>query len=100
MALTRLGVNNISNSTIANVTALPSGVGGKVLQVVTSVPTSAFSTTSTSLVDTGYSVTITPTATTSKMIIEFSGNWGKEGSTGRNQLQVQTNSSGMESIKK
>jgi len=34
MAITRLGVNNISNSTLANVTSLPAGVGGKVLQVV------------------------------------------------------------------
>ena len=28
MAITRLGVNNISNSTIANITALPAGVSG------------------------------------------------------------------------
>ena len=35
MALTRLGVNNISNSTIANVTALPAAIPtGKILQIV------------------------------------------------------------------
>ena len=67
---------------------------GKVLQVVTFVPTSIFSTTSTSLVDTSYSITITPTATNSKMIVEFSGNWGKQGVAGRNQIEIQTNSSG------
>ena len=109
MALTRLGLNQSVNLA-SNVTGtLPAANGGtgatsftaaKVLQVVTSVPTSSFSTTSTSLVDTGYSVSITPTATNSKMIIEFSGNWGKEGSTGRNQLSIRTNSSGSDAAVK
>tara|TARA_R110002020_G_scaffold444034_1_gene655389 strand:- start:308 stop:841 length:534 start_codon:yes stop_codon:yes gene_type:complete len=103
MAITRIGLNQSINLA-SNVTGtLPTANGGtgatsftaaKVLQVVTSVPTSSFSTTSTSLVDTPYSITITPTATNSKMIVEFSGNWGKGDATGRNQLQVQTNSSG------
>ena len=105
MALTRLiGANaisgtlpaaNINNTSISSVTSLPAAIStGKVLQVVTSVPTSSFSTSSTSLVDTSYSITITPTATTSKMIVEFSGNWGKDNASGRSQIQVQTNSSG------
>ena len=84
-----------NNNTISAITALPAAIPtGVVLQVVTSVPTSSFSTTSTSLVDTGYSVTITPTATNSKMIVEFSGNWGNDSSAGRNQLSIRTNSSG------
>ena len=105
MAITRLGganaitgtipQGNIANASLGAVTALPAAIPtGKVLQVVTSTPTAIFSTTSTSLVDTGYSVTITPTATNSKMIVEFSGNWGKQGGNGRNQIQIQTNSSG------
>jgi hypothetical protein len=89
-----MAIITLNNNSLSSVTALPAGVGGKVLQVVTSVPTSTFSTTSTSLVDTGYSITITPTATNSKMIVEFSGNWGKEGGAGRNQIQIETNSSG------
>ena len=90
-----------NNNTISAITALPAAIPtGVVLQVVTSVPTSAFSTTSTSLVDTGYSVTITPTATNSKMIVEFSGNWGKESSAGRNQLSIRTNSSGSDAAVK
>jgi len=84
-----------NNNTISAITALPAAITtGVVLQVVTSVPTSSFSTTSTSLVDTGYSVTITPTATNSKMIVEFSGNWGKDSGAGRNLLSIRTNSSG------
>ena len=89
-----MAIITLNNNSLSGVTALPAGVGGKVLQVVTSTPTAVFSTSSTSLVDTGYSVTITPTATNSKMIVEFSGNWGKEGGVGRSQIEIQTNSSG------
>ena len=77
MALTRLGVNNISNSTIANVTALPSGMisapgltTGKVLQVVTGNQiTSGVNTTSGSYVDSGLYVNITPSSTSSKILV-------------------------------
>jgi hypothetical protein len=90
-----MAIITLNNNSLSSVTALPAGIStGKVLQVATFVPTSIFSTTSTSLVDTGYSVTITPTATNSKMIVEFSGNWGKEGGVGRSQIEIQTNSSG------
>jgi hypothetical protein len=88
-----MAIITLNNNSLSSVTALPAGVGGKVLQVVTSVPTSSFLTTSTTLVDTNYSITITPTATNSKMIVEFSGNFASD-PQGRNQIQVQTNSSG------
>ena len=49
---------------------LPAGVGGKILQVVSTTKTDTFSTTSTSYVDiTGLSVSITPTSTSSKIFI-------------------------------
>jgi hypothetical protein len=48
--------------------------GGKVLQVVQGDLTSTFSTSSGSLVDTGLSVTITPSASNSKVLILASGN--------------------------
>jgi len=48
--------------------ATPSG-GGKVLQVVQGTLTSNFSTSSASYVDTGLSVTITPTSATSKIMV-------------------------------
>ena len=89
-----MAIITLNNNSLSSVTALPAGVGGKVLQVVTSTPTDIFSTTSTSLVDTPYSITITPTATNSKMIVEFSGNWGKDSISGRTQMTVLGNSAG------
>ena len=55
-----------------NTITLPSGVGGKVLQVVQTVKTDTFTTTSTSFVDvTGLSATITPSSTSSKILILY-----------------------------
>jgi len=65
MALTRLGTNAI--------TALPAGVGGKVLQVVSATKTDTFTATgfsSWNYVDvTGLSVSITPSSTSNKILI-------------------------------
>ena len=88
MALTK-----INNNSLSAITGLPAGVGGKVLQVVTAVPTSNQSTTSTSYADTNYTVTISPTATNSTIIVTASGNWGMEGDA-RGLLQFLSNSSG------
>ena len=68
MALTRLGTNAI--------TALPSGVGGKVLQVVTATDTTTRATSSTSFVTASntMSVSITPSSTSNKIFITASGN--------------------------
>ena len=51
---------------------LASGVGGKILQVVHQNLTTQMSTTSTSYVDTGLTASITPSATTSKVLIILS----------------------------
>lgn len=52
---------------------LASGVGGKILQVVSTTKTDTFTSTSTSFVDiTGLSVAITPSATSSKILIMYS----------------------------
>jgi hypothetical protein len=68
--------------------ATPSG-GGKVLQVVTTNKTDTFTTTSTSLVDiTGLSVTITPTLSTSKILVMLSVNYSLEHSNGQQYLQL------------
>ncbi len=75
MAITRLGVNNISNSTLANVTSLPAGVGGKVLQVVQGITTTEVSHLSNGAqVDTGLTASITPSATSSKILVLISQN--------------------------
>jgi len=61
-----------NNNTISAITALPAGVGGKVLQVVTGTLTSETTTTSTSYVDTGLDVLITPSSSSSKIFITSS----------------------------
>ena len=63
MALTK-----INNNTLSAITGLPAGVGGKVLQVQQQVITASTSTSSTSFVDTGFSIAITPTSTSSKIL--------------------------------
>jgi hypothetical protein len=65
MALITLGANAI--------TALPSGVGGKVLQVVTATTTTNTSTTSTSFVTTALSASITPSSDSNKILIQILG---------------------------
>jgi len=62
---------NINNASLNNVTGLPAGVGGKVLQVVTATDSTARSTTSTSFVTSSntLSLNITPSATSSKIYL-------------------------------
>ena len=84
MAITRLGPNNSTNISGINLTSqvtgtLPTGNGGtgatsfapgKVLQVVNNTQTSRFTTSSTSFVAaTGYTIAITPSATSSKVFV-------------------------------
>jgi len=70
MALTRLGTNAITSVPSSAITALPAGLGGKVLQVVSATKTSDQSTNSTSYVDvTGLTLTITPSSTSNKILI-------------------------------
>ena len=72
MALTRLGTNAITSVPSSAITALPAGVGGKVLQVVQSSLTSqSTSTTSTTFTSTGLNVNITPSSTSSKILIRY-----------------------------
>ena len=78
MAITRLGganaisgtlpAANINDTSIGNITALPAGVGGKVLQVVQGLNATNTGTTSTTYSD-NISVNITPSSTSSKIFI-------------------------------
>jgi len=79
MALIRL-----NNQSISSVTALPSGVGGKVLQVVSvNGRNSDFITSSTSLVEVPDSgITITPTSTSSRVMVTWQLSTHIQGSTG------------------
>ena len=60
-----------NNNTLSSITALPAGVGGKVLQVVQTEKTDTFSsTTFNSWTDiTGMSVSITPSSTSNKIYL-------------------------------
>ncbi len=64
-----------NNNTISAITALPTGVGGKVLQVVTATKTNETSTTANSMVSLGLSQSITPSATGSKILINMNINF-------------------------
>ena len=61
----------INNTSIGSITALPSGVGGKILQIVTANHSGQASTTSTSFVDlsSNTNISITPSATSSKIYV-------------------------------
>ncbi len=68
-----MSIITLNNNSLSSVTALPAGVGGKVLQVVSTQYASDIATTSTSLVATGYTATLTPSATSSKILILVNG---------------------------
>jgi len=65
-----MSITKLNNLSVSALTALPSGVGGKVLQVVSAVKTADQSTTSTSPVDvTNLSVNITPSSASNKVLV-------------------------------
>ena len=66
-----MSITKLNNLSVSALTALPSGVGGKVLQVITATDSTARTTTSSSLV-TGsntLSVSITPSSVSSKIFV-------------------------------
>jgi hypothetical protein len=66
-----MSITKLNNLSVSALTALPSGVGGKVLQAVSTTKTDTFSVAgTTSLVDvTGLSVSITPSSASNKILI-------------------------------
>ena len=74
--LTNLSASNLTSGTIptARITALPAGIGGKVLQVQNMTSTNEVHTTSSSFVTAVLTDTITPSATSSKILIIATGN--------------------------
>ena len=68
-----MSITKLNNLSISAVTALPSGVGGKVLQVVSTTKTDTFTTSSASMTDvTGLSVSITPSSASNKILVLLS----------------------------
>jgi len=58
-----------NNNTLSSITALPTGLGGKVLQVVTATTGTNTNTNSTSYVASSITANITPSATSSKIYV-------------------------------
>jgi hypothetical protein len=78
-SLTALNASNISTGTLA-AARLPAG---SVLQVVSTTKTDTFSTASTTFIDlTGFSVSITPTSTTSKIFVLVATNYSPSSTSG------------------
>ena len=71
-----MSITKLNNLSISAVTALPSGVGGKVLQVVSASKTDRQTTTSTNTFTdiSGLSVSITPSSASNKILILFTVN--------------------------
>lgn len=71
-----MSITKLNNLSISAVTALPSGVGGKVLQVITATDSTVRNTSSTSFVTASntLSVSITPSSASNKIYISISGN--------------------------
>jgi hypothetical protein len=69
------------------------GVTGGILQVVSTTKTDTFTTTSTSFVDiTGFSVSISPSSTTSKILVIFNVSVGADGGTNAPTAQIMRDS--------
>jgi len=63
-----MAIITLNNNSLTNITSLPTGVGGKVLQVVQSITNTNISTTSTTYQDV-LTANITPSSTSSKILI-------------------------------
>jgi hypothetical protein len=78
-----------NNNTLSSITALPAAIStGRVLQVVSTSAANDLGTTSTSYVDIHLSLNITPSATSSKIFLVYTGNNETNG-TGGNKLSLQ-----------
>jgi len=64
-----MAIITLNNNSLSSVTALPAGVGGKVLQVVTGVTYTQTSMASATYTDTTLTASITPSATSNKILI-------------------------------
>ena len=64
-----MSITKLNNLSVSAVTALPSGVGGKVLQVVNATTTTSVSSTSNTFVDTNLTASITPSSASNKILV-------------------------------
>ena len=91
-----MSITKLNNLSISAITALPSGVGGKVLQVVSTNKTDTFSSSSTTLTDiTGLSASITPSSASNKILVIVSLNIGGDDSGLRLMTKLLRSSTGI-----
>jgi hypothetical protein len=64
-----MAIITLNNNSLSSVTALPAGVGGKVLQVVTATHSTEVTSSSSSFTDTGLTVNITPSSASNKVLV-------------------------------
>jgi hypothetical protein len=64
-----LPATNINDTSIGNITALPAGVGGKVLQIVMGTTSTQVNIATTDFTDTNLTATITPTNSSNKILV-------------------------------
>jgi len=64
-----MAIITLNNNSLSNISSLPAGVGGKVLQIVSATYATETDTSSTSYADTGLSASITPSSTSSKVLV-------------------------------
>ena len=90
-----MAIITLNNNSLSGVTALPAGVGGKVLQILTDTFTGQVSSSSATHSDTGLEITITPNSSLSKFLclITHAGCF-RNGTAGSDQQLVQTISGG------
>ena len=68
-----MAIIKANNQTLSGITSLPTGLGGKVLQVVTDTATSGTVSTATSYFDINLSLNITPSSTSNKIFLLYTG---------------------------
>ena len=90
MAITLNGTTGITTPALDSVAPFSSAdmPAGSVIQVVNSDSTLNFSTTSTSYVDTGFSVSITPSSASNKVVVIYTGSWSMQASNISIQLSL------------
>ena len=81
--LTNLSASNLTSGTVptARITALPTGLGGKVLQVVSAHTATVTSCTSSTYIDTTLTASITPSSSSNKVVVFVNQSFQKIGST-------------------
>ena len=68
-----MAITKINNNALSAVTTLPAGVGGKVLQTISTIRATEITTSSTSYVTTNCTASITPSASSSKVLVTIAG---------------------------